>query len=112
MSILDEMEKVIYEDKEVTEEGITDVIKTGIKLLPALVTIFQLATTNVNAGPSYKNDIETALIDMQESRSKDVLDVTSNKVQRLISKVKDLKVKKQMINDFNKAYHMIANKLS
>lgn len=113
MSILDELETIIS-DEEVQKEGFKDVFKTGIKLLPVFATMFQLLTTDLKASSvsNEKNNVAVALVDMQEAKSKDVLDAAAQKVQELISKVKDIKRKEQMIDNFKKAYAEMEKKIN
>lgn len=94
--------------EENMEEGF---FKTGAKLLPAFLLMFQLLAHNVEASPVHKDDIRIALIDMQESKSKAELDATSKKVLELVSSLKG-EQRNKFVEMFKKAYKDTERKVS
>ena len=114
MSFVDKLQEVLTEQqmRDLENEGFGDMLKAGVKLIPALAMMFQLFVNSPEASTNFtKNDVKAALIDMQESKTKSELDATAQDVKNMISKFKGEK-RNQFIEVFNKAYNEIKNKVN
>jgi ABC-type multidrug transport system fused ATPase/permease subunit len=106
MSIIDTLERFIIEEEELQSEGIGDVVKGAVKLLPVFATMFQLLTAPIKANDDTvipREDVKIALIDMQEAKTKAMFNDKATEVAKLISSIK-AKVKRDQLNtEFEKA---------